>query len=269
MTQSKKVLYISQEIFPYLPESEMANIGRQLPLAAQDYGYDVRIFMPRFGNINERRNQLHEVIRLSGLNVIIDDTDHPLILKVASLTPSRLQIYFIDNDDYFHRRGTISDANGEEYPDNDERMIFFTRGVLETVKKLRWTPDIIHCQGWMTALAPLYLRKAYHQDPFFCDAKIVYSVFDDKLQKPLDPEFTRRLLFEGIVNEDVTMLNDTEIDNLALAKLAIEHSDGLVQASEQIDPKIVDYAKEKKVKFLPFAGNENFESNYMNFYSNL
>jgi len=269
MTPSKKVLYVSQEIFPYLPESEMASIGRQLPLAAQGSGYDVRIFMPRFGTINERRNQLHEVIRLSGLNIIIDDTDHPLVLKVASLQPARLQVYFIDNDDYFHRKGSVVDIEGEEYPDNDERMIFFTRGVLETVKKLRWTPDIIHCQGWMTALTPLYLKKAYHQDPFFRDSKVVFSVFDNKLKNPLHPEFARRLLFDGIVKQDITALNDTEINTVALSKLAIDYSDAIVQASEQIDPEITDYIKAKGKKFLPFTEKENCEKKCADFYGEL
>jgi starch synthase len=269
MIQGKKMLYISQEIFPYLPESEMANIGRSLPLAAQEKGYDVRIFMPRFGAVNERRNQLHEVIRLSGLNIIIDDTDHPLILKVASLLPSRLQIYFIDNDDYFHRQGTVAEDNGDEYPDNDERMIFFTRGVLETVKKLRWTPDIIHCQGWMTALTPLYLKKAYHQDPFFSNSKVIYSVFDNDLKKPLHPEFSRRILFEGIVKEDITALHNTEIDTAALTRLAIDYSDAAVQASEYLDPKIAEYVQQKNIKFLPFAGAENCEKSYLDFYENL
>jgi len=154
-----KVLYISQEIFPYLPESEIANMGRYLPQAVQDRNRETRTFMPKFGAVNERRNQLHEVIRLSGMNLIIDDTDHPLIIKVASIQAARMQVYFIDNEDYFHRKNTIADENGEEYEDNDERTIFFVRGVMETVKKLRWTPDIIHCQGWMTALAPLYIKK--------------------------------------------------------------------------------------------------------------
>ncbi len=156
MKKAKKILYISQEIFPYLPESELANMGRYLPQAVQELGRETRTFMPKFGAINERRNQLHEVIRLSGMNLIIDDTDHPLIIKVASIQAARMQVYFIDNDDYFHRKNTIADDEEEEYDDNDERTIFFVRGVMETVKKLRWTPDVIHCQGWMTALAPLY-----------------------------------------------------------------------------------------------------------------
>lgn len=155
----KRVLFISQEIVPYLPESEMANIGRFLPQGIQDKGKEIRTFMPRYGCINERRNQLHEVIRLSGMNLIINDTDHPLIIKVASIQAARMQVYFIDNEDYFQRKHTISDEEGNFFPDNDERSIFFARGVFETVRKLRWAPDLIYCQGWFTALVPLYLKK--------------------------------------------------------------------------------------------------------------
>ena len=155
-----KVLFIAQEITPYLPESEIANICRNLPQGIQDRGHEIRTFMPKYGSINERRNQLHEVIRLSGMNLIIDDTDHPLIIKVASIQSARMQVYFIDNDDYFQRNadGVVDE---DMRPDNDERSIFFVRGVMETVKKLRWTPDIIHCHCWITALTPLYIKKSY------------------------------------------------------------------------------------------------------------
>ena len=167
MTKANKVLFITQEITPYVPESEMSLVGRNLPQAIQEKGREIRTFMPKWGNINERRNQLHEVIRLSGMNLIIDDTDHPLIIKVASIQSARMQVYFIDNEDYFQRKHTISDEEGNFFPDNDERSIFFARGVFETVRKLRWAPDLIYCQGWFTALVPLYLKKEYHDDPVF------------------------------------------------------------------------------------------------------
>ena len=159
---AKKVLFINQEITPYVPETEMSIMGRDLPQKAQECGLEIRTFMPKWGNINERRGQLHEVIRLSGMNLIIDDTDHPLIIKVASIPQSRIQVYFIDNDDYFTKRQMTADETGKEYADNGERAIFFARGVLETVKKLRWTPDIIHCQGWMSSVVPFYIKTAYH-----------------------------------------------------------------------------------------------------------
>ena len=201
--KNPKILFISQEIFPYLPESEIANQGRYLPQAAQERGKETRTFMPKFGLVNERRNQLHEVIRLSGMNLIIDDTDHPLIIKVASIQSARMQVYFIDNDDYFQRKNTITDDNGVEYDDNDERTIFYVRGVMETVKKLRWTPDIIHCQGWMTALAPLYIKKAYNEDPFFKNSKVVYSLFNDEFSKPFHAQFAESLLLGGDVGNSV------------------------------------------------------------------
>ena len=269
MKKVKKVLYISQEIFPYLPESEIANMGRYLPQAVQDRGRETRTFMPKFGAVNERRNQLHEVIRLSGMNLIIDDTDHPLIIKVASIQAARMQVYFIDNDDYFHRKETIADENGEEYEDNDERTIFFVRGVMETVKKLRWTPDVIHCQGWMTALAPLYIKKAYNQDPFFKNSKVVYSVFNDDFKKPFRSLFAERLLLEGIEKKHVIQVKDKVIDYVALSKLAIDFSDGVIQSSKEINQGITDYIKEKNVKHLPFVEGEDYADDYVRFYDSL
>lgn len=192
----KKVLFINQEITPYVPESEMSVMGRQLPQKMQDNGFEIRTFMPKWGAINERRGQLHEVIRLSGMNLIIDDTDHPLIIKVASIPVSRLQVYFIDNEDYFlHRPAMTEDENGMEYADNGERAIFFARGVLETVKKLRWAPDLIQCQGWMTAVVPLYIKTAYHDDPSFANTKVVTSLFDNQLKTQLGDNFKRCVEF--------------------------------------------------------------------------
>jgi len=269
MKKITKVLYISQEIFPYLPESELSNMGRYLPQAVQDRGRETRTFMPKFGAVNERRNQLHEVIRLSGMNLIIDDTDHPLIIKVASIQSARMQVYFIDNDDYFHRKNTISDENGEEYEDNDERTIFFVRGVMETVKKLRWTPDVIHCQGWMTALAPLYIKKAFNDDPFFKHSKVVYSVFNDEFKKPFRSLFAERLLLEGIEKKHVAQVKDKVIDFVALSKLAIDYSDAVIQSSPEVNDDVLQYITSKKVKFLPFQTDEDYADAYVQFYDSL
>ncbi len=269
MKKVSKVLYISQEIFPYLQESEISNMGRYLPQAVQDRGKETRTFMPKFGAVNERRNQLHEVIRLSGMNLIIDDTDHPLIIKVASIQAARMQVYFIDNDDYFHRKNTVKDEEGEEYDDNDERTIFFVRGVMETVKKLRWTPDVIHCQGWMSALAPLYIKKAFNQDPFFKHSKVVYSVFDDEFTKPFRALFAERLLLEGIEKKHVSQLKDKEIDFEALSKLAIDYSDGVIQSSPIVNQSVIDYAVAKKIKFLPYKKTEDYADDYLAFYESL
>ena len=264
-----RVLFVSQEITPYLDETNLGKIGRRLPQAIQEKGKEIRTFMPKYGNINERRHQLHEVIRLSGMNIVINNADHPLIIKVASIPTARMQVYFIDNDDYFHRKNTIADEDGKEYEDNDERTIFFVRGVMETVKKLRWTPDVIHCQGWMTALAPLYIKQAYNQDPFFKNSKVVYSVFDDEFKNPFRDLFAERLLLEGIETKHVLQVKDKVIDYVALSKLAIDFSDGVIQSSPQVNQKIVDYVKEKDMKFLPYVSDEDYADDYVRFYDSL
>lgn len=264
-----KVLYISQEIFPYLPESEIANMCRYLPQAMQDRGKETRTFMPKFGAINERRNQLHEVIRLSGMNLIIDDADHPLIIKVASIQSARLQVYFIDNEDYFQRKNTILDENGVEYHDNDERTIFFVRGVMETVKKLRWTPDVIHCSGWMTALAPLYIKKAYNDDPFFKNSKVVYSLCNDEFKTDFRSLFAEHLKLEGIEDKDLVQISDKPIDYVALTKFAIDYSDGVIQSTPQINSQVADYIHENNINFLPYVADEDYADEYLRFYDNL
>ena len=236
----KKILYISQEIYPYLEETHISNTSRYLPQAIQEKGKEIRAFMPKYGNINERRNQLHEVIRLSGMNLIIDDTDHSLIIKVASIQSARMQVYFIDNDDFFQNRETLVDANGVEYDDNDERSIFFIRGVMETIKKLRWVPDIIHCHGWFSALAPLYIKKGYTDDPCFKGAKVIYSLYDESFDKPFQDSFAEILRFEGIGDLEIEKLKERGvIDYTTLMKLAIDYSDGIIQGSEKVDPNVI------------------------------
>ena len=234
-----KVLFISQEITPYLPESEMSLIGRNLPQGIQERGKEIRTFMPKFGCINERRNQLHEVIRLSGMNLIIDDADHPLIIKVASIQAARMQVYFIDNEDYFHRKALFCDESGNYFEDNDERAIFFARGVIETVKKLQWAPDIVHCHGWMSALAPLYIKKALCDDPLFCDAKIIYSLYNENYPETLNDSLCRKVLMEGVSEKDIALLKDPCCTNLS--KLAIKYADGIILASNDINPAIREY----------------------------
>lgn len=243
MTKANKVLFITQEITPYLPESEMANIGRHLPQSIQEKGREIRTFMPKWGTINERRNQLHEVIRLSGMNLIIDDTDHPLIIKVASIQSARMQVYFIDNDDYFQNRLDICDEDGNEYEDNDGRVIFYARGVLETVKKLRWTPDVIHCHGWMTSLVPLYVKRAYKEEPSFRNSKVVFSVYDKGFESKFNADFASKLRLKGIIPDDLTTLNG-EVDYVTLSKLAVDYSDGVIQNSATVQEEIMNYARQ-------------------------
>lgn len=267
MGEATKVLFITQEITPYLPESEIATICRQLPQAVQDGGKEIRTFMPKFGCINERRNQLHEVQRLSGMNLIIDDTDHPLIIKVASIQTARMQVYFIDNDDYFHHRLTVADEDGVEYADNNERTIFFARGVLETVKKLRWTPDVIHCHGWMTALVPLYIKKAYHDDPFFRNSKIVYSVYNDDFQTPFKEGYDSILRIDGVEDSDLTAIKSQSVDFVALSKLALDFSDAAIEGSETINEQVKEYASSKFAdKFLSHQTSETYTQAYTELY---
>ena len=248
---AKKVLFITQEITPYVPDSELALIGQNLPQAIQEKGYEIRTFMPKWGIINERRNQLHEVIRLSGMNLIIDDTDHPLIIKVASIQAARRQVYFIDNDDYFQHRLMTSDEEGNDYEDNGERAIFYARGVLETVKKLRWCPDLIHCHGWMSAMVPLYIKKAYYDEPSFRDTKVVYSVYGEGFKSTLAPEFAKQLLLKEITPKDVKMIK-TPVDFENLNKLAVTYSDGVIQNSETVNQNVIDYARSLHIPVLDY-----------------
>ena len=265
MTKVNKVLFITQEINPYVSESELALMGRNLPSAIQDRGREIRTFMPKWGNINERRNQLHEVIRLSGMNLIIDDTDHPLIIKVASIQSSRMQVYFIDNDDYFQNRLQTCDEDGNEYPDNDERAVFYARGVLETVKKLRWCPDIVHCHGWMTALAPLYLKRAYREEPSYRDSKVVYSLYETGFSQPFQSDFAAKVAMKGVSKKDLANVPQP-VDFIALNKLAIDYADGIVQQSEHVAPELLDYTRQSGKPFLEYAG-DNYADACNSFYN--
>lgn len=266
---NNKVLYIAQEITPYLPVTTLSALGKQLPQSIQEKGFEVRTFMPKYGNINERRNQLHEVIRLSGMNIIIDDNDHPLIIKVATLQPSRMQVYFIDNEDYFQHHA-VSDIEIRQTPeDNDERIIFFVRGVVETVKKLRWEPSIIHNIGWISALAPLYLKRVYNDDPSFRASKIVYSLVDDGFEGTLDPRFVEKLKMEGFTDEDLSQISDGPVDYRSLMRLAIAYSDGVIQTSLDADPELVAFAKESGIPFLAYPGEDNNAQAYIDFYQSL
>ena len=219
--EKTKVLFVQQEITPYLKDSHMGIIGRYLPQGIQEKGREIRTFMPRYGCINERRNQLHEVIRLSGMNLIINDTDHPLIIKVASIQSARMQIYFIDNEDYFQRKHVFCDASNNFFKDNDERAIFFARGVLETVKKLGWAPDIVHCHGWMSSLLPIYLKRAFVDNPLFSDTKVVYSIYDDDFAAPFNNNFAGKISLPGIKEEDIFIIIKNQLLRMLLKPLSI------------------------------------------------
>jgi starch synthase len=262
-----KVLYVSQEITPYLPESEISKVARYLPQGVQEMGNEIRTFMPKYGNINERRNQLHEVIRLSGMNIIIDETDHPLIIKVASIQAARMQVYFIENEDYFHRKFVLEDEEGKPFEDNDERAIFFARGVLETVKKLRWAPDIVHCLGWFGSLVPLYLKKAYHDDPIFTNVKVIYSVYNDRFSGELRPAFRDKLMLDGVTEKDLEALKDLTWESVM--KLALNHSDAVIYGCRDIPEAITGFVGQQGLPALEYQDEEHFIDAYTDFYDSI
>ena len=258
MKEPKRILFISQEICPFIAEeTPMRLLNRQLPEYFQGHGFETRTFMPKFGEINERRNQLHEVIRLSGMNLIIEDSDHPLLIKVASIQSARIQIYFIDNDDLFHRRKGVKDETGVEYADNDDRVIFYARGVIETVKKLRWTPNVIVCSGWMSALAPLYLKRAFNDEPFFANSKIVLMLDDNEYEKPFSTKFTDKLRIEGISNTDVRSIAGFPVGYEELMRLAVDFSDAIVYATPKVNQRVANYAETKGKPILGYEETED------------
>ena len=264
---AKKILFINQEIVPYVPDSNLSLMGKALPQVMQDGGHEIRTFMPKWGIINERRGQLHEVIRLSGMNLIIDDTDHPLIIKVATIVGTRIQVYFIDNEDYFSKRKMEQDENGNDYADNGERAIFFARGVLETVKKLRWVPDIIHVQGWMSAVVPLYIKTAYHEEPSFANTKVVTSLFPKTITANLGDNFKQCVEFREATADLLTKYNDN-FDFDELNKMAIDYSDGVIAAHKDVNPELLKYAEANNIPNLAYPG-EDFYSAYEDFYEKI
>ena len=264
--EKKKILYISQEICPYMNQSSMGDLSGALPQIMQESGRDIRIFLPRFGTVNERRHQLHEVIRLSGMNLIIDDFDHQLIIKVASIQQQRMQVYFIDNEEYFPRRQMFHDHEGNFLGNNDERMIFYCKGVIETVRKLGWSPDVIHCQGWFTSLVPMYIKKLYSEDPLFEKTKVIYSVFDKGYKGKLSDTIIDKLLFENLEANDLSGLKNLNVNTLN--KFAISYSDAVVQASENINKSVLSSIEDSGKPFLDFPGDEEYEKEYLKFYEN-
>ena len=263
--KDKRILYVSSEVIPYLPETEISSTSFEAAKMVNNLGGQIRIFMPRFGNINERRHQLHEVIRLSGMNLVINDLDMPLIIKVASIPKERMQVYFIDNEDYFKRKATLTDEDGNLFEDNDERAIFFAKGVIETVKKLNWSPDIIHVHGWLASLLPLYLRRYYGNEPLFSDAKIVTSVYNQSFDKTLSEDMQEKVLFDGMENQDVKHLKNPNYVNLM--KTAADHSDALIQGSAEIPAELSDYMTKLRKPLLPYKNREEFAQAYQDFYT--
>jgi starch synthase len=263
--KDKRILYVSSEVVPYLPETEISSMSFEAPRMVNKQGGQIRIFMPRYGNINERRHQLHEVIRLSGINLVINDLDMPLIIKVASIPKERIQVYFIDNEEYFKRKATLTDEEGNLFPDNDERSIFFAKGVIETVKKLNWAPDIIHVHGWLASLLPLYLKEYYKDEPLFTNSKIVTSLYNQSFDDTLNEEMINKIKFDNISEEAITTLVKPSYSNIM--KVAIDYSDALIIGSEEIPSELEKHLENSNKPTLDYQGLDTFAEAYTAFYN--
>ncbi|MBR6032058.1 MAG: glycogen/starch synthase [Bacteroidaceae bacterium] len=266
MTKAKKILFVTQEMLPFVPETDMAQMGRYLPQAVQEKSREIRSFMPKWGIINERRNQLHEVIRLSGINIVVDDTDHPLVIKVASIPAARMQIYFIDNDDFFEKRKMATDEDGKEYEDNAERAAFYARGVLETIKKLKWTPDIIHCQGWMGSFIPLYVKTAYAEEPSYRDCKVIYTPSTQMLAANIPANMDGIIAFRNATISATRGLGEKKLVPM-LNKLGVKYADGIGFVAE--NEELMKYAESLGKPSLPPVGTDDYGIYYPNFYDTI
>lgn len=266
--EKSRVLYITHEMVPYMQsETELAKASRELPQGMQERGWEIRNFMPRFGCINERRHQLHEVIRLSGMNIIVNDTDQPLIIKVASIPAGRIQVYFIDNEEFFQRKHILYDDADHFFADNDERSIFFCKGVLETVKKLGWTPDIVHCHGWMSALVPFYLRTVFKNDPVFSGAKIVFSMYEnDRFEGSLNKDYVLKAV-EGIDGADLSAVDKPTFGGVL--KGGIQYADAVIKSADFNDKDVLKYIKNSEKPLMETAFGGTYLDDFHHFYSEI
>lgn len=261
-----KLLIITHEMSPFLELTKISEITRQLPQEMQDRGLEIRILTPKFGNINERRNRLHEVIRLSGMNIVVDDNDNPLIIKVASIPAARMQVYFLDNEDYFHRKAVFRDKENKFFKDNDERTIFFCKGALETVKKLGWSPDVVHCHGWMTALIPAYIKTTYKNDPTYKNAKVVYSVYENCFSESIGADFNRKAMMPGMTDKDIKVFANLDCSGMHMG--AIAHADAVILGDDNIEPSVLKFVKDSNKPSLAFNLTDNFDD-LQNFYEEI
>ncbi len=267
MSEKKKILFVTQEMEPYTALTEMSSYLRKLPEYIQSSGMEIRVLMPRYGNINERRHRLHEVVRLSGMNIIVDDDDFPLIIKVASLPGARLQVYFLDNDDFFKRKTIFADESGAPFKDNPDRMVFFCKGVIETVRKFGWPPDIIHCHGWMTSLIPLYVREAYKTEPLFHNSKIIYSVYDTAIDKHFNNEFVTKASINNLEKSGLKPYLDGK--NVWLHKGAVRFADAIIKGDETLPDKVDKLIDDSGKPVLNYQMLEDFLPSYLDFYQAL
>ncbi len=263
----KKVLIVTQEMQPYTALSEVAAIARKLPQYIQEKGMEIRVLMPRFGTINERRHRLHEVVRLSGMNIIVDDDDFPLIIKVASLPGARMQVYFLDNEDFFKRKSVFEDSKGKPFKDNPDRMVFFCKGVIETVKKFGWPPDIVHCHGWMTSLVPFYLKTAYKNEPLFQNSKVVYSHYDTQLDQAFGDNFLEKATINNLEPEDLK--DYSEDGKITLNKGAMLSADGVIRGTEKISDIDEKTIEGLTVPVLDYQNEEEYLAAYLEFFNKL
>ncbi|TXD50563.1 MULTISPECIES: glycogen/starch synthase [unclassified Polaribacter] len=264
--KDKRILFVSSEVVPYLPETELSSTAFISAKNAHSKGVQTRIFMPRYGVINERRHQLHEVIRLSGMNLVVNDIDMPLIIKVASIPKERMQVYFIDNEEYFKRKAVFTDEDDQLFDDNDERAIFFAKGVVETVKKLNWAPDVIHIHGWLASLLPLYLREFYKEEPLFIESKIVTSIYSKGFEGNLNADLAEKIKFDLHKSDKIATVQIPSHTNIL--KSAIENSDAIIHGSETIDEELSSFIAEKEIPVLEYQV-ENLKESYLNFYTDL
>jgi len=269
MSTKKRILFIANEMSPYLELTEFAEIVNKLAIKSNDTGLEVRCIMPRFGSINERRHRLHEVVRLSGINVSVDNDDYPLQIKVASLPNARLQVYFLDNEDFFKRKFAFTDENEKWYDDNGLRTIFFCKGALETVKKFGWPPDIIHCSGWMTGLIPLYLKTVYKKEPVFANSKVIYTLGSQTFTESLGSDFYKQAIIHASLKEkDVDIFKDA--DNYTLQRGGALHADAITFGADKVDKKLADeFSKVKGKKVIPFKGWDTDLTEYLELYGDL
>ncbi len=264
-----RILYVASEITPFLKTTDVADFVRNLPQEMQERGMEIRILVPRFGLINERKNRLHEVVRLSGINISVGDEEKPLIIKVASIPTAKLQVYFIDNEDYFHRKYVFHDKEDRFYDDNDERAIFFCKGVLETVKKLGWSPDIVHCNDWMTALIPLYLKTTYKNDPMFKDTKSVFTVYNNSFEHRFNAiDLVEKARMMDIDDDMLTHLQTGDFDGFI--RIGCAYADAVVNAGKTEHDSLTSILNEIAEHKLDLTQAEtDVSERYFNIYTQL
>lgn len=267
MEDTTRILFVTQEMDPYLVLTDMAELVNKLPKHCQENGFEIRVLMPRFGTINERRHRLHEVVRLSGMNIIVDDDDYPLIIKVASLPGARLQVYFLDNEEFFRRKFIFTDEKEQLFDDNQDRMVFFCKGVLETVKKFGWPPNLIHCHGWMTSLIPMYIQTVYKNDPVFRNTKVIYSVYSDTIEESFDKHFKDKATINNLDEKSLDQYFDK--DQIRLHLGAIAYADALVIGSQSLGEDVIKTIEKADKPTLAYQEGDEACTNYFDFYNQM